>query len=152
MIDAYKARQRLAVFWTSILGTIILLLLYNTLTGGLCDNFETNCEKSNILWDWLLSNTLPTLSVIISAVVFDATKNNKHKKYVERFYFYFSLVASAFYLSLIALPLVISILTPTTSGTFEFLNNSIITTVGQIMTAGTIGIFFTQDHPHHENE
>jgi len=103
-ISTSRCKKRLALLW--LLGVIILffLLLLQTIFGHYHDN---TIEA----WGWLLPTIMPTLSLIMSVLVMDASGKAVKTKTVDQFLYRITFTLSTVYLLLVALSILLQPLT-----------------------------------------
>ena len=92
-IDVSVGQRRLAIIWLAA-GAVLVLLLVAQSIGG---KFGSEAGKA---WTWLLPLIIPTLSLILGAVAYQATRKPTPAT-VDRFAYRVSLWLSAFYLLLV---------------------------------------------------
>jgi hypothetical protein len=87
---AYCKRQ-LALIWFIGGGILFAIVLMQTL-------LERYGSAANQAWGWLLPSVLPTLSLIIGQLVFDAVQGGNRGRTVDRFLFRLTAMLSSVYL------------------------------------------------------
>jgi uncharacterized membrane protein len=100
-ISLAVAQPRLAVIWFSGGGLILLLVILQSLMG----KYEGRTDEA---WSWLLPTIMPTLSLIVGALVAGAKRENQPEETVTRFVFSLSFWLSLAYLLLVALTIFVS--------------------------------------------
>lgn len=93
-------KQRLATVWFSGAGLVFTIVLVQSLFG----RYE---DQVNEVWGWLLPTVVPTLSLIIGVLVFDAMQRIKRAKRIDRFLFRLTTGVSAAYLFAVLLVIVL---------------------------------------------
>jgi len=100
MISTRTCKKRLAILWfTASLILFVLLVLQSV--------FGKYGAKMEDAWGWFLPTVMPTLSLVIGVLVFDATAAGGTEKEVESFIFRLAFCFSAVYLALVALTVLI---------------------------------------------
>lgn len=92
-----RCRRTLGVVWFVGGALLFILLVAQTLGNHYGD-------KDNEAWGWLLPNLLPTLSLIIGALMADAFGSQQKNKQVDAFVYRLALGVSAIYLLMVLLP------------------------------------------------
>jgi hypothetical protein len=86
-----KGQQSVAILWFCGGGLAMLILIAQSIAG----TWGTWVSDA---WSWLLPTILPTLTLIISTVVVEATQQRTSHTEVNSFAYYLCLGLSAFYL------------------------------------------------------
>ena len=86
-----KGQQSVAILWFCGGGLAMLILIAQSIAG----TWGTWVSDA---WSWLLPTILPTLTLIISTVVVEATQQRTSRTEVNSFAYYLCLGLSAFYL------------------------------------------------------
>jgi hypothetical protein len=94
------ARRRLSVVWFTGAGLLFLVMIMQTFLG----HYGSDAEEA---WGWLLPGVLPTLSLIIGVLVMDALGKSVKASRVDGFMFWTAFGLSAFYLLMVALPILV---------------------------------------------
>lgn len=94
-------KKRISVTWFIFSCILFLIFIIQTIMG-----YYGN-QLSNA-WGWLLPNILPSLSLIISTIIFDATNTTTSNKYIDAFFYRFTLCFSIFYFICLLLVVVLS--------------------------------------------
>jgi Na+/H+-dicarboxylate symporter len=94
-----QCRRNLAIVWFLGGGILFALLVVQTLGNHYG-------EEDREAWGWLLPNIMPTLSLIIGALVAEAVSSNSTEKLADDFLYRMSLALSIIYLLLVLLPVV----------------------------------------------
>lgn len=89
-----KCKKRLASVWLILGGAIFLVLLGQSLFGKYG-------ELTDDAWGWFLPSVMPTLSLIISVMVFDSLGDGAADKRADGFMFGIAFWLSAFYLLIV---------------------------------------------------
>jgi hypothetical protein len=100
---AYCKRQ-LARIWFLGGGIVFFIVLVQSL-------LDRYGEEVNQAWGWLLPTVLPTLSLIIGQLVFDAVQGTYAERVIDRFLFRLTVALSSFYLLAVLLVLLAAPLT-----------------------------------------
>lgn len=134
-ITFFHAQKKIALLWFVFCGVIFLLLFLQTNL----DKFE---EHTNEIWNWILPNLVPTLSLILSVFIAEQNKKPYIKKYVSMFYYRLVYGVSLVYLSTIFL---LIILNPLFEKTFlEMIKESVYYLMPfQGLIGLTLGYFFS---------
>ena len=90
-ISFSKGQQTLAVLWFCGGGLAMIILIVQSIAG----TWGTWVSDA---WSWLLPTILPTLTLILSTVVVEATQQRVSRSEVNLFAYYLCLGLSAFYL------------------------------------------------------
>lgn len=98
-ISMQTAKTRLAILWFSWYGILFMVILIQTI-GGVHKNIESK------VWGWFLPTVMPTLSLMISVFIADASKENKQADKVKRQYFRLTFFLSLFYLFIVTVTFV----------------------------------------------
>lgn len=99
-------QNRLAAVWFLGSGIVFVLILIQTLAG----KYGSGAEAA---WGWLMPAILPTLSLIVGATAYHASRP-KRDLTVSRLAYRVALGLSVFYLLLLLATLLVDPLTPTT--------------------------------------
>ncbi len=89
-------KKWLATVWFVGAGSIFFIVLVQSLLGRYG-------EQANEAWGWLLPTVMPTLSLIIGVLVFDAVQKEKKPKTIDRFLFRLTVSLSSAYLAAVFL-------------------------------------------------
>lgn len=92
-------KRRLASVWFVGAGVIFTLVLVQSLLNRYADHV-------NEVWGWLLPTVVPTLSLIIGVLVFDAIQQTRRHRRIDRFLFRLTFGLSAMYLVAVLLVIV----------------------------------------------
>ena len=103
-MEVAEGQRRLAVLWFCGGGITTVILIIQSISGYYGD-------KVSDAWSWLLPYVLPTLTLITSAVVADATKKTSNIT-VDLFAYHSSFWLSVFYLLCLDVSLLAGNLTP----------------------------------------
>jgi len=85
-----SCKKRIAAVWLAFGGGIFLVLLAQSF-------FDTYEGQANDAWGWFLPSVMPTLSLIISVIVFDS-RSGQTEKTADRFMYVVAIWLSVFYL------------------------------------------------------
>lgn len=99
-----RAKNGLATLWFTGGAIIIVLMFLQTVFG----KFE---DQSNDAWSWILSNLMPSLSLILSTFLSDINATKRNTRRVDSFYYYLALGISIFYLLLLLMLIALEPLT-----------------------------------------
>jgi hypothetical protein len=99
-------QRRLAMIWFAGSGLIAILLVAQTIRS----KYGDQPEKA---WSWFLPTILPTLSLIVGAVAYEASRPQEAAT-VDRFFFKLSISLSVVYLLLVLATLIFQPLTQMT--------------------------------------
>lgn len=134
-LDLRKAQRTLLFVWA--LGTLVpfLLLLAQTVQGKYGD-------QSSKAWDWFIPAVVPTLTVIVGAIAYGASKPVERKS-VDRLAFSAAKWVSMFYLALISATLLLQPFSETSP--LAFLEGSSRTWLAAVhgLVGVSLGAFFT---------
>jgi hypothetical protein len=101
-ISIIKARKRIATVWFTGVSILFVVVLIQTILGHYGD-------KVREAWEWLLPNTMPTLSLIIGVLVADTLSSKKiGRKTVDVFIFRLAFFLSLAYLIIVGLTIFLS--------------------------------------------
>src|SRR5262245_42193110 len=105
-ISSKVCRKRLAILW--IIGGLLLffVLILQSVFGRFGDKMEE-------AWSWFLPTLMPTLSLILGVLTFDATSGGGSGKTVDRFFYRLAFWLSAVYLLVVAMTLFLQPFTQT---------------------------------------
>jgi hypothetical protein len=94
-----SCKKRLSLLW--FLGGlfIFLILVYQSQEG------KFGAQVGDV-WSWFLPTIMPTLSLMVGVFILDATTGRRPKMLVDRYFYRVAFGLSAFYLVLVALPLI----------------------------------------------
>jgi hypothetical protein len=95
-VSVARCKRWLASVWFIGGGLVFFIVLVQTLLGRYGDD-------GNEIWGWLLPTVVPTLSLIIGVMVFDAVQNENTQRKVDRFLFRLTVGLSAAYLAAVFL-------------------------------------------------
>lgn len=99
-------KRWLATIWFVGSGVIFFLVLIQSLLGHYGDGV-------NQVWGWLLPTVMPTLSLIVSVLVFEAVQHKKGRAAtMDRFLFVLTASLSGAYLASVLLVILLQPLTP----------------------------------------
>lgn len=134
----FQAQKKISLLWFVFSGIIFLLIFFQTLFGKYEDKIE-------VVWNWLLPNLIPTLSIILSVFFAEFNQRKRKEKHVDRFYYKLVIILSLFYLCVL---LLIILLDP-------FINKSFLETISksnyylvplQCIVGISIGFFFVKSN------
>ena len=134
-VSVFTAQIRLAVLWLAAAGVIFSLVLVQTV-GGKYGN------QSQRAWDWFLPTVVPTLSLILGAIVYAAKGPNTGEQTVDRSVFRITFALSAFYLACVLAVLLLQPLSGMTPLAFITGTNVWLSAVQGIVGVA-LGAFFT---------
>jgi hypothetical protein len=89
-------KRRLAAAWFVGAGVVFFVVLIQSMLGRYG-------EDVNEAWGWLLPTVMPTLSLIIGVLVFDAMRTEDPTRTIDKFLFRLTLGLSISYLSAVLL-------------------------------------------------
>jgi hypothetical protein len=95
-----RCKQWLGGLWFSTAAILFLLVILQTIFG----KYGANAKDA---WGWLLSQIMPTLSLIIGVLVIDALDKGPTTNGADRFLFRLTFGLSVFYLLMVLLPIII---------------------------------------------
>jgi hypothetical protein len=129
-------KRRLATLWFAGAGLIFFIVLVQSLLGRYGD-------QVNQAWGWLLPTVMPTLSLIVGVLVFDAVQGERTTRQTDRFLFRLTAGLGAGYLA--AVLLVIALQPLATVPPLQLMNQANIW-LGpfQGLVAATMGAFFVK--------
>lgn len=130
-----QCKARLAIVWFSGSGFLFVLIFAQTIGGRYVDRVDE-------VWNWLLPNIMPTLSLITGVLVMDSKNQATAENIINPFLFKLTFWFSIFYL----LTIIFSILLwpfSTEPDPLEFLKHSSLW-LGpfQGLVSGLMGAFF----------
>ncbi|TYC64198.1 hypothetical protein FMN50_01730 [Rhodobacterales bacterium] len=137
MIEFDKAKWRLALLWFGVCGFLFFIVFLQTI-------LDKYGQRSTEVWNWLLPNLMPVLTMMAGVIVSDM-KAAPVTRFVQVPFYYFAGGLSCFYLLLIA---VIILLGPVIEETAGLLIFDVIGRTGvflgpmQGVVASAVGIFF----------
>ena len=99
-ISVAQAKRVLASIWFGGAGLVFFIVLVQSLLGRYG-------EQVNEAWGWLLPTVVPTLSLIIGVLVFDALQREKRPKRTDRFLLKLTAGLSAAYIAAVLLVIVL---------------------------------------------
>lgn len=102
-VDVGSCQTRLAAIWLGGGGVLFVVVLVQSLAGKYG-------EQTGVAWSWLLPALIPTISLIVGAVAYDAVKS-KTETTVDRMAFRVAGGLSVFYLLLLTTTLLAEPLT-----------------------------------------
>jgi hypothetical protein len=134
-LDVSDAQRKLAVLWFCGGGIAALILIIQSISGYYAD-------KVSDAWSWLLPYVLPTLTLIVSAVVADAAKKASNIT-VDLFAYRSSFWLSVFYLLCLYLSLLAGNFTP--YGPLQLMKMSVLW-LGPLqgLVGIALGVFFVK--------
>lgn len=88
------ARRRLAMLWLIVAGMLMLLLIVQTAAG----KYGSEVKRA---WGWFMPSVIPTLTLIIGTIAFQATQSSTGELEVDRFSYRTAIATSAFYLTIL---------------------------------------------------
>jgi hypothetical protein len=91
--DVTRGQRRLAMVWLTGAGILLLLMIVQTMFG----RYGPQASRA---WSWLLPTVLPTLSLIVGAVAYEARRQPASAT-VDRFAYRVALWLSVAYLALV---------------------------------------------------
>lgn len=95
-VSVARCKRWLATVWFIGGGLVFFVVLIQSLLGRYGDD-------TNEIWGWLLPTVVPTLSLIVGVLVFDAVQSDKINRKVDRFLFRLTVGLSAAYLGAVFL-------------------------------------------------
>jgi hypothetical protein len=129
-----QCRKRLAVIWLGGAGILFFLLIFQTI-------FKHYGERASDAWSWFLPTILPTLSLIIAVLVWDALQKAIDPGRIDRFMYRLTCVLSVLYLVAVGLTFFLSPFSPWTP--LELMKqSSLYLGPFQGLVAGALGAFF----------
>ena len=128
------SQKRLATLWFIGAGFLFFLLLLQTMRGVYGD-------KAGEAWSWLLTTFMPTLLLIVGALVNKARLQNAHEVTVDRFMYVISFYLSIAYLIAVILTFILSQLSAQSPLTQLKLSNLYLTPI-QGLVSLALGAFF----------
>jgi hypothetical protein len=96
MVSVTYCKRWLAAVWFSGSGIVFFVVLVQSLVGRFG-------EQDDEAWGWLLPTVMPTLSLIIGVLVFDALSHEKTPRKIDRFMFRLTVGLSGAYLTAVFL-------------------------------------------------
>jgi hypothetical protein len=97
-LDFETCKRRLAVLWLLAAGFITTLLVLGSVLG----KFQMDgVDKTMLAWQWFLPTLVPTLSVMVTMVVFDARRQSVKQWKVDAFYYRLTRNLSSFYFTIV---------------------------------------------------
>lgn len=138
-MDLDSARTKLLVIWLSGGGFLFLILTLQSIFG----RYGTELQS---VWSWFIPNVLPTLSLMIGVIGATALSPAANQpKRVKRSFFRISLALSFFYLTLLALTIMLEPFTKTPVLELYASSNYFLGPI-QGLTVAALGVLFvTQD-------
>jgi hypothetical protein len=128
------SQKRLATLWFIGAGFLFFLLLFQTMRGVYGD-------KSGEAWSWLLPTFMPTLLLIVGAIVNKARLQNTQDTTVDRFMFMISFYLSIAYFIALILTFILSHFSAQSPLTQLKLSNLYLTPI-QGLVSLALGAFF----------
>jgi hypothetical protein len=95
-VTVAHCKKSLATVWFGGAGVVFFVVLVQSLLGRYG-------ESANEAWGWLLPTVMPTLSLIVGVLMFDAVQKEKTPKTIDRFLFRLTLSLSFVYLAAVFL-------------------------------------------------
>ena len=134
-ISMLKCKKRLLTLWLFGGGGLCFLVIIQTILGHYAEASE--------VWNWLLPNVMPTLSLIISVWIMDFSSEDEDT--IDSFVFWVTFVLSGSYLIMVALPILLQPFTPVTVTPLETIKQSNLW-LGpfQGLVSASIGAFFVR--------
>lgn len=99
-ISMTQARKKLATLWFIGGGIVFAVLFIQTITGF----YE---PKTNDVWNWMLPNVMPTLSLVVAVLAADSMGKTARITKIDAFMYRLALALSGVYLMVIAVILLI---------------------------------------------
>jgi len=129
-------KRRLATIWFAGAGFVFFVVVLQSLLGRYG-------EEVNRAWGWLLPTVMPTLSLIIGQLVFDAVEGSGGDKLIDRFLFRLTVWLSCAYL--LAVFLVILLPPVSQIGPIELMTEANVW-LGPVqgLVAAALGAFFVK--------
>ncbi|MCR9214336.1 MAG: hypothetical protein NXI13_11515 [Proteobacteria bacterium] len=137
-----RCKRRLAMIWLLIGGAIFLVLLGQSFFGKYGDLTQD-------AWGWFLPSVMPTLSLIVTVMVFDALNGSADDKPADRFMYLIAVGLSVFYLLIVFSTILVQPLTAI--GPIELMNQSNLW-LGPLqgLVAASLGAFFVKQGEEEE--
>lgn len=135
-LDVMWCKKRIATLWLFGSAFIFLIFLFQTFFG----HFSESADEA---WSWFLPSVLPTLSLIIGALVADALGQNMAEKKVDSYIFKVSFYLSIFYFIVIFLTIVLQPIVTYSVITFYKKSNLWLVPIQGLVTA-SLGAFFVK--------
>jgi hypothetical protein len=135
-VSVAYCKRRLAALWFVSAGLIFFVVLVQSLLGRYG-------EQVNQAWGWLLPTVMPTLSLIVGVLVFDAVQGERTSRQTDRFLFRLTAGLCAGYLASVFLVIALQ---PLASAPPVQLMNQANIWLGpfQGLVAATMGAFFVK--------
>lgn len=132
----FEAQKRISILWFLYAGLIFMVILLQTLLNKFG-------SKTDEVWNWILPNLVPTLSIILTVFLAEIGKLKESVKNVNVFYFRLVLFLSLFYLTILFL---IILIIPFISDSFiDIINSSNLYLAPlQGLVGIAIGFFFVK--------
>jgi len=134
MLTIKQCRRRLAVIWFIGSAILFLLLIAQTI-------FKHYGDRATAVWSWFLPMIMPTLSLIIGVLVWDAQDKAPGRGHADRFLYRLAAILSASYLLILSLTFFLSPFVPWTP--LELMaQSSLYMGPFQGLVAAALGAFF----------
>jgi hypothetical protein len=136
MVTVAFCKRWLATVWFAGAGLAFFIVLLQSLLGRYGD-------EVNQVWGWLLPTVMPTLSLIIGVLVFEAVQGTDRSKRIDRFLFRLTVGVSIAYLA--AVILVIAVQPFASTPPLQLMNQANVW-LGpfQGLVAAALGAFFVK--------
>ncbi len=138
-ITFFVGQKRIAILWF----TLSALLFITVFALGMSNLYK---EDSKQLWDWLLPNIIPTLSLIIGVFVAEVSNEQRKNKEINKFYFRLTFYMSLFYLLILLTLLLIDPFQIHLRTTERIENTDTFLIPLQGLIAATLGLFFVKSN------
>ena len=135
-ISTHTAKKRLAFLWIVVGAVLFIILILQSMFGRFG-------ERTQEAWSWFLPTIVPTLSLMIGALVLEARTNGGSQKTVDSYFYWLSLWLSIFYLVVVAMTPLLQPFTGTPPFKLMTLSNLWLAPL-QGLTAAALGIFFVK--------
>ena len=140
-INMRRAKQFLAILWLGFGGVIFAIILFQIASGRYPDHYDD-------IWEWYMQFIIPTLSMIIGVLVWEAVNRKTFEVTIDKFLFRISFWISFAFLLAIVATLLLTGLAETQMNTtpFKFVEISKVYLVPiQSLVNATLGIFFVKN-------
>jgi hypothetical protein len=135
-VNVMSCKKRLATLWLVGSAVIFFIILFQTF-------FDHYSGKAEEAWSWFLPTVLPTLSLMIGALVTDALGGGSTEKRIDSFIFKLSFYLSIFYFVIVFLTVMMQPFV--TNAAVKFLKQSNLWLAPiQGLVAASLGAFFVK--------
>jgi hypothetical protein len=131
------ARNKLATVWFTGAGAMLALLAVQSILG--------KHDKLQEVWSWFVPNVIPSLSLMLGVIAADALSSTEDARSVKVTFFRIARGVSLFYLTLLALTILLEPFSPRPGMELFTLSNYWLSPTQGLAVAAVGAVFATQE-------